>query len=131
MGRKYSRQGEQHVQRPCDGNVSEKWQGDTSGHCNPWKVLECCLTHSKPDRNAYGVVVIIVIKKNFFLFSPHLRNLSRMTRRAEMLPSGSGPFLMVAGAGVGSGGEKGKIQSLSPCLPVFCSYCVFGHYTLS
>lgn len=74
---------------------------------------------------------LLLLKFFFSLFSPHLRNLSRMTRRAEMLPLGSGPFLMVAGAGVGSGGEKGEIQSLSPCPPVFCSYCVFRHCTPS
>ena len=39
-----------------------------------------------------------------------------MTRRAEMLPSGSGPFLMVAGAGVMSGGVKEKIHTESGSL---------------
>lgn len=34
-----------------------------------------------------------------------------MMRRAEMLPSGSGPFLMVAEAGVALGGIKTKIHT--------------------
>lgn len=43
------------VQRPHDRNVSgvsEKWQGDASRHCNPWKALEWCLTESQPGINA-------------------------------------------------------------------------------
>lgn len=39
-----------------------------------------------------------------------------MMRRAEMLPSGSGPFLMVAGAGVALGAMKTKIHTEPGCL---------------
>lgn len=43
-----------------------------------------------------------------------------MMRRAEMLPSGSGPFLKVAEAGMGPRGMKREIhkQSLAPCVLV-------------
>lgn len=47
--------------------VSEKWQGDANRHCNPWKALEWCLTHSKPGINVVFVVIIIVT--NFFSLS--------------------------------------------------------------
>lgn len=66
-----------------------------------------------------------LLSLNFFSLSPHLRRLSTMTKRAEMLPSGSGPFPMVAGAGVGPGGRRGKyIQSLAPYVPVLTASAV-------
>lgn len=48
-----------------------------------------------------------------------------MTKRAEMLPSGSGPFPMVAGAGVGPGGAQREIhtESGSLCSGFDCVCC--------